>query len=695
MIQIYQDHNGSYFVEIKSKAPELKASSPNVVKTLRSAFKDFGREYDEVDKDERGDVIDYYIGKYNKEIIRGSFFSWLEYTKGKLVPCQPPKQASLSPCTTLADVDEGDDRIIDAIEHHKKLRKRSQRWVIAYLNGKLCSPISVDNGKINGIDETIYLKERGYKNPQYFDEKIDAINAYYGAKSKGEKPKKQSTVLAQAYFYKSHKPYKPSLNDLDALHVQIYKDFAVEEFMAPNTTGGYEFTDRYTGFVSAVKEAYGKSVLYSPDSFYFGYGSIEELFFQYMCSYDVVKQVGLSYRINDKTYFFATREEFVKALLESEDRADYIKIFNTDAVRASFFEGYDYVEALGLTSLVYDTTGEFFYVDENGSYRFGKDFISSLSKKDLLVPVREAFAKAVIGNYDLHEKLFGNVGYGLDDCGQIGYEYLCLLKHALDKSAPFEYRSLSFYADESGLEYIRQVIRDAYRAHKATEEYASLVTMLFDTRVLEAVFAGRSFNDGRSVDEWISKLKSFINPMLDFPSLSAYLYCIDRQEKTPLRELNFYYDNQLDTAHGHASRLLEDSPSKLFDFAKSRELSQVLEFIYGKEGYLRGIDSSEEAFEKMIKLHNTIATNLSKELTRAKTEISITKTTPAVASPTTVEATKLVESKAPVASRSEPTVPKTTTPKSTTPKPSTTKKTSSSGGSTFSWEEILGKKKNQ
>lgn len=695
MIQIYQDHNGNYFIEIKSKAPELKVSSPNVVKTLRSTFKDFGREYDEVDKDERGDVIDYYVGKYNKEITRGSFFSWLEYTGSKLVPCQPPRQDSLSPCTVLADEDENDDIIIDAIEQHKKLRKRSQRWVVAYLNGKLCSPISVDNGKINGIDETIYLRERGYKSPQYFDEKADAINAYYGAKSKGEKQKKQSTVLTQAYFYKSHKPYKPSLNDLDALHIQIYKDFAAEEFMTPNATGGYEFTDRYIGFVNAVKEAYGKNVLYNPDGFYFGYGTLEELFFEYMCSYDAVKQAGLSYRIDNKPYFFDTRAQFVNALLENEDRTDYIKIFNTDAVRTSFFEGYDYVEALGLTSLVYDTTGEFFYVDENGSYRFGKNFISSLSKKDQLVPVREAFAKAVIGNYDLHEKLFGNVGYGLDDCGQVGYEYLCLLKHALDKNAPFEYKSLSFYADESGLAYIRQVVRDAYRAHKATEEYTSLVTMLFDTRVLEAVFAGRSFNDGRSVDEWISKLKSFINPMLDYPSLSAYLYCIDRQERAPLRELEFYYDNQLSSAHGHARRLLESSPDKLLDFAKSRELSQILEFIYGTEGYLSGVDSSEKAFDKMMKLHNEIATNLKKELTRAKTEISITKSTPVIATPIAEEAPEPVGSKAPTVSQPKPTTQKTTTPKSTTPKPSTTKKTSTSGGSTFSWEDILGKKKNQ
>ncbi|MBQ7906740.1 MAG: hypothetical protein IJ309_02060 [Clostridia bacterium] len=694
MIQIYVDYDSNYYIEIKSKAPELKASSPDVVKILCSTFKDFSHEYEQVERDERVDVIEDYVNRYNKEITRGSFCSWLSYNGERLVPCQPPKDSSISPCTSLSDDDINDERIIDAVEQHKRLVQRSKRWVVAYQNGRLCSPILVENGKINGVDEAVYLKERGYKSPQYFDEKASAINAFYDAKSKGSKPKKSNVTLTQAYFYKSHKPYKTSLNDLDALHIQIYKDFAAEEFMAPNSTGGFEFTEKYTGFVNAVKEAYG-TVAYKPDSFYFGYGSLEELFFEYMYSHEAVRQSGLSYRVDDRVYCFATREQFVNALLNSDDRTDYIKIFNTDTVRSSFFEGYDCVEALGLTSLVYDVTGEFFYVDENGSYRFGKDFVASLSQKDELVSVREAFAKSIIGNYDLHEKLFNNVGYALDDCGQVGYEYLCLLRHALNRGAPFEYRGLSFYADESGLDYIRQIVRNAYRLHAATEEYNALITMLFDTRVLEAVFAGRFFNDGTSVEEWIGKLKSFINPMLEYPSLSAYLFSIDRQERTSLRELKFYYDNHLDTAHGHAKRLLQEvgNEGRLLDFANSRELKQVLEFIYGKDGYLRAVEDAEGAFDKMMKLHGQISTNLKKELTRAKTEISITKSTPTLT--TSVAEPKPAEKKS--ISAQKPAEPKSATPKPTTPKPTTPKPTTpknqSSGESSFSWEEILGKKK--
>ncbi|MCH5157415.1 MAG: hypothetical protein J1G02_06050 [Clostridiales bacterium] len=434
---------------------------------------------------------------------------------------------------------------------------------------------------------------------------------------------------ARSFYYRGGN-YGLSLQEFKALHDVLYYDCAVDSVFTTDEQGRIKFQPDYEGYLHGISD---KNINDDLTDLYRRKGRIiaeinsasNEVcgtmsgFYWYFKEYNLTKSRSLHWRVDKKHYRFDTPEEYVESLcsVKASERDALLSLYNSQTCQY-FFKGYDGTR-IELSRLIYEKTGKFVYIDENGAITdFGHDFIRKLSAVDDMIATKNEFITAIYDDEAYWNQIKGsfdrNDGYW-STADETYYDRLCYYQFAIQGKTTLNYRSLQIRNSKDGMEYIRSIVTNAYQRNDelTRNRFADLLKLIFKTTLLDKlVFRNEGIvKVGQSPLPLIDNLSRMLAPADASPDIKAYLFCLNTVDK----KVKFMYKGRLDTIAGHAKYFnsITDGNRMLDEYLESEELKILLQYIFA-DRYEAIVNSATQAFNSLKQQLDDLRRSIDKQI---------------------------------------------------------------------------------
>lgn len=620
---LYDKKNRDYFVKItdsSGRLPSFSRMNPRQKKQFLAEYPEFEDYAGGTVPDEKKDNLNSCVERYNKERER---VQWLLVQGGRVRPVYGENNLRTLERNSTGFVDMG------------YVGSEAENEILAFIAEKSMSTYIVY--KCNVCGGHGYCENSNNVRCCHCGEIIRAEQIIWRSNAPDARIRaaekcldlggnRRETVFASAtvFYYKS-KAYATFESDFKMLHIALYCNGATDRVFTIKDGAVDGFNAGYLNYIKETGKNYNKAKEISDKKSkiineikYENY-SADEAFYWYFNEYALTGGKKLVYREGDvvkKT--FESPGDYVRDFCAAEDDGKkLLRLFNSLTCRY-FFEEYNDLPS-ELSRMIYKFSGQFVYVKPDGNIeKFGTDFIDNLSMPDSKVEEKIMFISDIRSN----DKFWQSVKKEFDDANDFyfaeenedGYAKLCFYKFAITGKRVLEYYGLKIANDETGLEYIKDIIVRAYLGDSAAQvEFEEFRNMLHKTSLAEklniydAEIVG---NDGTT--RQFFNIKSLIKKDDVVPSVGAYLFCLDRIDKNT----QIVYNGQRNTLKKHIYGIIaqsEDLHDELTKFISSDDVATMVSTVLADRR--SEIDAeSENSFNKIKSTLEKLDKDLSEKI---------------------------------------------------------------------------------
>lgn len=382
--------------------------------------------------------------------------------------------------------------------------------------------------------------------------------------------------------------YNVNYNDSECLHKELYRSFAVQEVFIL-TKKGITFTEDYKNYieslgthniqVGAYKALHKETLrienqINSQENSCF---SIEKAFYWYMNKYCLTNETKLIWPIGDEIASFDSTSQFVKALLEADEKkikqliSVYKEVTDLD-LDNSFFANYGRSE-IGLSYMIYDEEGLFVRITTEGQLvRFGKSFIDDLHEYDDLISERNIFIEEIKQYGPFWDRVKGSFDDSTDyyeSSDNTYYDRLCFYQYAIQGKSVLRYKNITLSDSVQGFEEMKDVVRRAYtrkyqeniETYKCYVELLKIDNLWYGYDRFSKLRDSKTIKSGKKVLDFDSLREAIVNNP-ETPSVDLYLKCLDTSYKS-IPSIMFLYNDKLNTLSSHIMALVDDASTEI------------------------------------------------------------------------------------------------------------------------------------